>query len=372
MMERWQRWLAASLFALPGLATAAASGPLATGDAEHAAHDAAFEQYRVDVLAQLQSSRQPRELLVAARLLRWGGERAPAADAAARDRLVQRALRLGDADPVAWWVAATDCPASAAICDAPRARARLRQLAPSNAAVWMLREEGERSAAHSAPTPTRVAQDDRRLARIAAASRYDSYMDERFAMYHAALARVPLPAALDPDQFGLGPAPGDSAVRASIAIGIMLAESMPDVGSLSAWCGEQGRDAGGPARAGLCRAALQRVVEEADSLLVQRLALGLLARSTSDPAELGRIARARNVSEWQMQAFGELTNPSAGETFEPAAFERYVERWLVPGTTELDALRAALQSQDVPLTPPPGWKPWSWLQGRAEPAAGEG
>src|SRR5688572_11379500 len=106
----------------------------------------ASHRYLSDVALTLSRSPEPRRLIAAAQFIAhldrfWPEHSGPVpASSSLRlsvDALVSDALRLGSDDPLLWWIVATDCPASPAVCNAPRALTRLRQIDSDNAAVWL-------------------------------------------------------------------------------------------------------------------------------------------------------------------------------------------------------------------------------------------
>lgn len=329
--------------------------------AVHAASRA--EQEFVDALAQqLSDSRQPRELLVAARLFRFGAGHgadagAPVDDArrvARADAAMQRALALGASDPLVLWTAATSCPASSAICDASRALRRLRAIAPSNAAVWVL-PGADAAAAPSdrgrEPTPSDDIRE--RLPRIAAASRYDSYQGERLRTYLAAVAPGPSPAA--DHAVARSRAAPDAAMRLALAARFAFDAAEAETRGLAQLC-DATTPAASAAHVADCVAAGERILERADSARAHRAATTLLLRWLPDGAPRHRVDTQRRRLEWQSAALQRLVQA------DPDAASRALAFWREPGATELQVMRVTLQAAGIALDPPPDWRGWSALE----------
>lgn len=341
-----------ALLLAASLVAAGASAAHETVTADQARHEvarqAASDRYGAELLAALEPSTQPRELLLAARLRRnqaWqAGNRGDGAaqmrQEAAADALLQRAIERGADDPVVWWEVANTCRISPTPCASEDPVVRLRALAPSNAAVWIRPRLG------AAPGD----EADARLTRIAAASRYDVYLGERVRAWTLAQQRVPVPPAL------IEAAGADETTsRGVLVFGLVMADVVTDVAELRGLCGDAALAAAGAARATVCRAALDRALAKADSLLSYYAAWSVRHALESDPVVRTGLERARAAVEWQVAAMVELTFEGDPKVSQAAQAEQF-DFWLEPGATEFSVLRKLLQAHGVALTPPPGWR----------------
>jgi hypothetical protein len=337
------------------VASLAVTGAGTPQDAAHvddarleAAREAAHQRYTSQLLATLETSVQPRELLLAARLRRtqaWqagkrGDGMAQMRQESTADALLQRAVQRGVDDPVVWWEVANACRLSPALCASDDPVTRLRELAPSNAAVWIRPRLGATSGDEA----------EVRLARIAAASRYDTYLGERVRAWTVAQERVPMPPELVQE---LGA--DETTSRGALVFAFVTADVVTDATELRGLCGDSALAAAGEPRETACRAALDRALEKADSPLSYYAAWRARHALETDPMARATLERARATVEWQVAAMFELTVQGEPKVNDAAQAEQF-EFWLTPGATEFSVLRELLQAHGVALTPPPDWR----------------
>lgn len=341
-----------ALLLAASLAAAGGDTPRAAVPADDArlelARAAASDRHTAQLLTALERSVQPRELLLAARLrrsqARQAGKRGDGAaqmrQEAGADTLLQRAIERGANDPVVWWEVANACRVSPGLCAVDDPVLRLRALAPSNAAVWIRPRLGVAPAGEA----------EERLARIAAASRYDTYLGERVRAWTVAQQGVPVPPELL-DVVG----PDQTLARGVLAFGYVMADVVTDLSELRGLCGAPALVAAGASRESSCRAALDRALGKSDSLLSYYAVWSVRHALETDPAARAALERARAAFEWQFAAMVELTLAGDPKVSQAAQAEQF-NFWLAPGATEFTVLRELLQAHGVALTPPPGWR----------------
>lgn len=365
-------------------ATASASPrePASDSVREHDPHDDAYYVHIADLAGVLARSPNPRHLMVAAKLRHGAVAEALArrvspeavARVAARpalpdaDDLVRESLRLGATDPLLWWIAATDCPATPEICDAPAAIARLRELAPSNGAVWLLVPRG--TTPYAGTEASGDVDGDAVLDRIAAASRHDYYIGERIQSYLDAFDQLPLPAEAVVDTSDFDAPVSPEFVRGLIAFRFALADALPGLQTYGVLCGEDTIARLGEPRAARCVDAMRTTLRTADSPMPHRIAGNALLRLLPPGAEREAVARDQQRMLWQITAYGVLQ--SAGEDpdwrVDPDAIEDSLALWRAPGATELGVMRQQLEAAGIALDPPPDWRGWSAIE--VAPATG--
>ena len=313
-----------------------------------AAREAASERYEGELLRALEASSQPRELLLAARLRRGeavqAGRRGDGAtqmrQEAAADALLQRAIARGADDPVVWWEVANACHRSPALCAADDAVLRLRELAPHNAAVWLRPQSGATPGDDAGP----------RLARIAAASRYDSYLAERLRAWTLAHPEIRVPPELTAEVGG-----DPTMARAVLAFGYLFADVGFEHAELRGMCGKETLAVADASRAAACRAALDRLLAKADTLIAYYTAWNVRHALETDAAARATLQHARDRIEWQVAAMTELSLAGDPQSSQAVQAEQ-VSLWLAPGATEFTMLGALLDAHGIPATPPAGWR----------------
>jgi hypothetical protein len=367
-------WLAFAIL-LFGPAAAASSAPMdeveGETQAELRAHNDLHYPWLADVAEHLSRSRNPRHLMVAARLatpfwfqkdVELSPEVRAALDARVRldpAALVEDALRLGATDPLLWWIAANDCPAPPTRCDRSAAVAQLQSLAPSNAAVWTLSDRGRRPEDDGAVDAARDAQDDLHLERIADASRFDIYSGEMLRSYIDAFSQLPLPPRASATDTQFDAPPSDDVVRGMLALGYAMAEALPGLGYFSGLCDEKAISRLGDARRERCLAAMRTAARDADSILVERIVLRTQLRLLPDGAERDAAQRASIRSAWQMESWIALQRREdpTDTRIDTQFTEETLALWRAPGATELGVIHQQLGAAGIPLEPPANWHP---------------
>lgn len=336
---------------------------------DDSAHFEAHRAYLGDLADALAQSSDPRDLMIAARFkvgvrvmekVRHDPEglaRSGIGDDPEIDALVRTALSSDPDDPLVWWIAATNCPGSAVACDAPRAVARLRQLDPENAVVWLV---SDRAQTRSGPTPNIPASDDdERLLRIASASRYDTYLREDMHALDAVFASTPMPDMVVPWSSDWGPAPATDLLRFALAQGHALAGAFFGYSETEKLCGSLAQTTAEAARRDLCGGALRFVLEHADALAAHQVAAGQLHKLLPPGAEREAVAQKRRHVSWQLSAWGELQQSELAEDarpFDVDELEFMRDAWNQPGANELSVMRARLEAAGISLEPPAAWE----------------
>lgn len=222
------------------------------------------------------------QLAVALLLQLTGTDHAEARDAQ-RLQALQKASAGGDA--LASWLLALNC--ASAGCTAA-ATARLRELEPDNAAVWLFD-------LHEANREGDQAEVDRLLSRAAQATHFDEHYGETGARLLLALQDVPLPPSnADLDRTLLGsPLDGASAndLRTFYAAQVDAAVGFIRYASVFSACDPNKAPA---ARAAPCTAIYSRM-SQGRTLVAQTLGLSRLVQSSTGPAQAVWRERLRKV-----------------------------------------------------------------------------
>jgi hypothetical protein len=309
----------------------------------------------------LSTSSDPRELWVAARLLKqvehWtlpldgtemlNGNEASTRRARRRDELMTRALTLGAKDPMLAWIAQSGvyCPASPSVCREAEALARLRALAPSNAASWwtMAGLDPER------PETADVLQ--QRLERIASASRFDTYDSERLLTFLRGLERTPVPPELLKGTTGVSP-PTAASVRAGIAFEIQaVQDSLVQFDrQILVFCTAPDSD---DARRSLCEQVGRVSMEKAGNPLDHRLGARLLLALLPEGDARNTVIRQARIESWQQD---QLLDLMPDDSTSAQWVQRQVDCLIQPGATELGCARRFIAQSGRPLDPPPNWR----------------
>lgn len=265
-----------------------------------------------------------------------------------RDQLIHRARRLAGDDALVWWSLAYDCPASAAACDRTAALARLREIDPDNALVWLVDLPGG--------TPDDAAALDATLEQAARATRFDMHYVERAARYAELLGPIEPSASLlaaIPTEF-LVPATADG-VQMMVALGFVLGQSVPAITPITNTCKAAAAHPGS-ARHTSCRAIAGTLASTSDSLLGARIGSNLQLALAAPGAERDAAGATQRKLAWLWEAGAELQSSGADD---PVFTAEQLARWRTPGATELSMLRDLLRDQGVPLDPPTDWTPVS-------------
>jgi hypothetical protein len=263
-----------------------------------------------------------------------------------RDALMARALALGAKDPMLAWIAHDSiCPASPSVCRHADAHARLRMLAPSNAAAWWS------VPAHGAKRADSPEELQQRLERIASASRFDTYESDLLRAVLRGLERTAVPPAL------LAPASPDAApptaasVRARAALEIHMADLVLDFDrQILVTCTAAGND---DAQRSLCEQVGRVAMGKAGNQLNYRLGACLLLALLPEGDARTTIIRHARVIAWQHdQLLALLPDEAAGDEWA----QRQVECLVQPGASELACMSRFVRDSGRPLEPPPGWR----------------
>lgn len=348
MKSSWRRWALAGALGL--VVSFCASADPASGTAPKASPEQLEREWRETVVARLQRSPRARDLLLASILSPW----VTAEDRETRAVLMRRAMANAGDDPLVWWLGANDCPAATVVCDAPRARAKLRQIAPDNAAVWWLGVRVQNAADGSTTVLATDLALDAHLQGAAAATHYDNYLDDLLRELVQAMVVDPPPpallASLDADTFGAAPTP--THVAFVDALGRALAVAMPSYGAIAGVC----REPLIPARRELCLRALRTQVAQAEDLVTDGVAISTLLRLLPPGAERDAMLAHRRERAWQQAAWIELQQPAGvSGPLDSDQIECYVAESLQPQGSELSAMRACLEKAGIAPTPPPQW-----------------
>lgn len=268
------------------------------------------------------------------------------ADEAAFAALLVRAGELAPDDPLVAWLERFGCPASQPACRPEQAMARLQQLEPDNAAVWL-------AALEDAVANGDQSGIDHALDRAGRASYYDSYWGKAGQFFDATLADVPLPprstAVLDAERRqNNGVAYTDGEMRAISAIA-MASTLLPAMLPLLRSCRSEDIVMAA-ARWSSCLAVATRLTES-DELLGRRIGLGLAVQLTAGTpvgaAWREQLRRLLWLQEQMLKMF------KMGYR-EPPGYAQSL--WRVG---EMAALQAWMTSKGLPLVPPPDWLPKS-------------
>jgi hypothetical protein len=313
--------------------TAAPAAPAANAKS----HRAALEQFQRDLVSVLALRVEARPLLGAALLARPLHDMP---DMLGYHELLRRAAAAPDAGAAVAWAQLADCDAKAQTCPNADAVARLEQLAPDNAAVWLLAlgqdaRKDDRDAAREA------------LAKAAAASAYDDYLGVSLQALAYAVATLPPP----PDTLAtVGPlASSPDGVQAMIVFGVGSAQPLPGFQLAARMC-DEGKD-DDALRADCLK--LARTLEWGSGALARSLGLHLRETLSDDPAQQADAQRARRSLVWQVQSFTELTARAQGD---PAVARRLLAL-ARNGGTEMSLMLAALRAFDIPTEPAADWQP---------------
>lgn len=315
--------------------------------------EAAMEEYTGRAVERLAASPSPRERWIAGLLLLDQSMRAGDRSDALRERaqgLLDAALKAGQDDATLLFWALLDPPVrktagAAATAQARLAMlARLQQLEPDNAVVW-IGTLPARDAAGAIPLAIEA------LRRAAGAKRFDTHFSTSMRMLVNSLQKVPLPDEW-PETDEL---PGWEGVRREdlpviLAVGVGNALAMPYLVTLQWWCG--GNSSEHPWLAD-CRTLARRMVEHSDSIVTHSLGLALeLQLYPADSEALRRAQQQRRDLAWLVESGMQRVGPG-----KPVSFGEWRRAWSAPGATELSVARALVKAQGLPASPPADFVP---------------
>lgn len=356
------------------LGTNAANAGESTASDEEQRYESAFREYKIALAERLSVDPDPRRRMAAAILIKVEAQLAAASRAHPDsddftlanfpasldlDELVGSALTQAPDDPLLLWIAATNCPASAATCEPHRALDRLRELQSDNAMVWLHNSAnkplpGRDVAVQALPDGRDTVDEDARLRRIASATRVDGFHWDIQRMLLDAFLQRPLPdELLEASDFAT---PTQEKLAVMAAIGYEMAFVAPHWGQVSELCGLVVINAKGESRRELCIAALSNINERADTLLAKRLALSRLLQLLPEGEARDATLAEQHRNDWQMTVYFELLPPDTGGLPQAdAEAERHITNLRRAGTTEMTAMREGLIAAGIPLDPPDDW-----------------
>ena len=342
----------ASLLLAAGLAQAgsAASEPTRDASVAGAGPVVDLQPYLSDLSDHLARSSNPRDLLLAARLM--------SSPDTSREQeaslLVSRALGPGVTDPLVWWWAATNCNSWPVACESSAAVTKVQAVAPSNAAVWMLTRDRDQTRTDSNPDDP---GGDADLDRMAAASRTDLYLGDGVRSSLAAFDQRPLPEAISRGGVGSDPSLAADIVRGVMAFELAMAMGPVSFPHVSRLCDDATVARLGAPRRARCIAAMRNVASKADSMHVERLANRVLVRLLEPGRERDAALRAATRASWQTDAWMKLQIEQDRVGKGSIAIADKLALWREPGATELKVVRKQLEAAGIALDPPPDWVP---------------
>jgi len=300
------------------------------------------ERYRRDLINFL-TLRTDAPLLLAASIMARPDDNDPDRPHAFHSAtLLTRAQTAGPKDALTWWITAFACGNAIQICPRPDALQKLDQIAPNNAAVWLLdaqhaQKAGDRTAANIA------------LTRAGAAREYNDYSTELARTLLQAINDLPVPPALLEK-----PPQGVAATREGIQLTIAynLASRLgpgaqPVIAAALELCDPTINAAQFDDRRKDCL-ALAGKLEWGSSLLAQRAGLALRARLQGGDKPNAEIAgKLRNLA-WQEQRSGEIMQ----SMLTSADGTRQLQRLSLQSHTESGLVYALLREANVPLEAP--------------------
>jgi hypothetical protein len=300
------------------------------------------ERYRRDLINFL-TLRTDAPLLLAASIMARPDDNDPDRPHAFHSAtLLARAQTAGPKDALTWWITAFACGNAIQICPRPDALQKLDQIAPNNAAVWLL--EAQRAQKAGDGTAANVA-----LARAGAAREYNDYSTELTRTLLQAINDLPVPPALLEK-----PPQGVAATREGIQLTIAynLASRLgpgaqPVIAAALELCDPTINAAQFDARRKDCL-ALAGKLEWGSSLLAQRAGLALRARLQGGDKPNAEIANKLRNLAWQEQRSTEITQGMLAS----ANGTRQLQRMSLQSHTESGLVYALLRDANVPLEAP--------------------
>ncbi|MBN8924862.1 MAG: hypothetical protein BGP10_00180 [Rhodanobacter sp. 68-29] len=340
-MRGWHSLALAGTLALIAAPAARAATPMAEPAAGNAREQAlqAFQHDLVSVLA-LRATAQP--LLGAALLARPLPQQPRTGSFHA---LISRAAAASDAGPAVQWMRLADCDPKGDACPNAGALRKLTELAPDNAAVWLLKLGTD-----TRNMKTEGARAD--LAKAADARTYDDYTGSSLAALAEVVDALPPPPATQ----GAG---GPLGVQALIVLGNARMQPRPALPVVAQTCDNAGDD---DALKADCR-KLGKLLELGSSPLAQSLGLHL-REVLGDPAEQAGAREQRRNLIWQVQNYSQLALRAQDD---PALAQRLLAT-AKQGGTEMSQMIAVLRASGVSVTAPGSWQPPAPEAGQAAPA----
>lgn len=307
----------------------------------------ATQAYYARIAPQLAASGQPRQLALAAILLRiatsnWTEGASAAGDAPSQpsprdpriDQWRQLALARAGKDVLAnALLMQADTPADASLRE--QAADRWRRLEPDNLA----------------PLYFLAGPVDRLLADARSTSRFDVHLYDQVRWMRAALEAHPPTAAESAGLLGGEQVPLDEA-STSAAMAIAAAVAIPPQQPVRDACRGDAL-AAAPMRRADCRHVAGVMADHSDNNVAQFIGIGLLkGLATTPQQQADALARQRRM-DWRMWQWGKL---SAGQLRDGIAqFTRLLDDPGIRGEPEL--VVRLLADAGIPLEPPPDWQP---------------
>jgi hypothetical protein len=294
---------------------------------------------------QLQTSNNPRDVVVAAQLLDFH-EMVKKPDQLVNPMHVEqlkRAIILSPKDADIAWLEAMGCGRLKAACNRETAVSRLQHLQPDNLAVHLL-------AFNQADT---AANDAQRLIALQAManSRYsDIHYFSIGELYLEALRDWHSPMKLSTyDAFGddIDQSPiTDEESRKIVAVGYSLAMGLPTLQHITTYCKNENL---APAELQNCQKIAVIMIKD-NTLIMHRVGLRIgVAVFKREPAA-SQWREAYRVSYWQLSGH----HPNRKKKYSE---RKYLNAW--PNSDEITQQRQRLIDKGIPLTPPEGWMPES-------------
>ena len=192
---------------------------------------------------------------------------------------------------------------------------------------------------------------DQRVQEMATASHYRSDFLTMTRASYGALARARDLAAL-PSESDFTSRASDMAMASATAVSIAAAWSLPGYQHLIKACDISLF----PARTDSCQRIAELMFKDADTLMDRMIAVSLLERTVTDPADRARVQVLRQDFDWQLAAFQEisLSRPYGAILMSGEEF-RYFATML--HRDEIVAMRDLLAAHSVPLQAPADWQP---------------
>ncbi|GAB3790910.1 hypothetical protein [Dyella agri] len=248
--------------------------------------------------------------------------------------LISRAAAASDAGPAEQWMRLADCDAQADACPNATALRKLLELAPDNAAPWLLK-----LGLDNRDMKSDAARDD--LAKAAAAKSYDDYTGSSVTALAGVVDALPPPPATQS-------AGGPEGVQALIVLGNARLQPRPALPGVAKLCENAGDDAATKADC----LKLGKLLEWGSSPLAR--SLGLHLREVLGDADAQADARQqRRDLAWQIQNYSQLALRAQDD---PATAQRLLAA-AKQGGTEMSQITAVLRASGVSTTAPGSWQP---------------
>ena len=307
----------------------ATAAPKANGNAEQQ-H---FDQFRRDLVNLLALRAEPDLLVAAAELAYPDGADKNRPSALKSPALLKRAQKYGADNALAWWVTTfIGCAPDAPGCPG-EAAAKLQELAPDNAAVWLPSLHAAKDAGQARAL----------IASMAQAKRFDDYWSPGVLAVLRALEVLPVPEEVL--SHGLNP----TAARINLATQVG-GGFLPNYARLGEIC--TAADGADETLASDCL-AIARLLESGGTFRSQAIGFGIEDRLLP-PGTARDVLRARQrASTWQKQQFLDLS----GRFPRDEALAQTYTGLLRKHDNELATVTALLRDQHVATDPPAGWQP---------------